>query len=84
MSKSNVKQKGVMTANQFQQLNASKLLYGSSSMMLKDKVAVIYGAAGAVGSIAAHAFAREGASVFSLVGQHQNSIKSQRKFLLPV
>jgi NAD-dependent dihydropyrimidine dehydrogenase PreA subunit len=33
-------------------------------MMLKDKVAVIYGAAGAVGSTAAHAFAREGASVF--------------------
>jgi NAD(P)-dependent dehydrogenase (short-subunit alcohol dehydrogenase family) len=33
-------------------------------MMLKDKVAVIYGAAGAVGSTAAHAFAREGAKVF--------------------
>lgn len=32
--------------------------------MLKDKVAVIYGAAGAVGSTAAHAFAREGARVF--------------------
>jgi NADP-dependent 3-hydroxy acid dehydrogenase YdfG len=32
--------------------------------VLKDKVAVIYGAAGAVGSAAAHAFAREGASVF--------------------
>ena len=32
--------------------------------ILKDKVAVIYGAAGAVGSTAAHAFAREGASVF--------------------
>ena len=32
--------------------------------MLKDKVAVIYGAAGEVGSTAAHAFAREGASVF--------------------
>jgi NAD(P)-dependent dehydrogenase (short-subunit alcohol dehydrogenase family) len=31
---------------------------------LKDKVAVIYGAAGAVGSTAAHAFAREGARVF--------------------
>jgi NAD(P)-dependent dehydrogenase (short-subunit alcohol dehydrogenase family) len=31
---------------------------------LKDKVAVIYGAAGAVGSTAAQAFAREGASVF--------------------
>jgi NAD(P)-dependent dehydrogenase (short-subunit alcohol dehydrogenase family) len=31
---------------------------------LKDKVAVVYGAAGAVGSTAAHAFALEGASVF--------------------
>ena len=31
---------------------------------LKDKVAVIYGAAGAVGSTAVQAFAREGASVF--------------------
>ena len=33
-------------------------------MMLKDKVAVIYGASGAIGSTAAHAFAREGARVF--------------------
>jgi NAD(P)-dependent dehydrogenase (short-subunit alcohol dehydrogenase family) len=32
--------------------------------MLKDKVAVVYGASGAVGSTAARAFAREGASVF--------------------
>jgi NAD(P)-dependent dehydrogenase (short-subunit alcohol dehydrogenase family) len=32
--------------------------------MLKDKVAVIYGAAGAIGSTTAHAFAREGANVF--------------------
>ena len=32
--------------------------------MLKDKVAVIYGATGAIGSTAAHAFAREGARVF--------------------
>jgi NADP-dependent 3-hydroxy acid dehydrogenase YdfG len=31
---------------------------------LKDKVVVIYGAAGAVGSTAAHAFAQEGATVF--------------------
>ncbi len=33
-------------------------------MLLKDKAAVIYGAAGAIGSTAAHAFAREGARVF--------------------
>jgi NAD(P)-dependent dehydrogenase (short-subunit alcohol dehydrogenase family) len=32
--------------------------------LLKDKVAVVYGAAGTVGSTAAHAFAREGARVF--------------------
>jgi NAD(P)-dependent dehydrogenase (short-subunit alcohol dehydrogenase family) len=33
-------------------------------MMLKDKVAVIYGAGGAIGSAVARAFAREGAKVF--------------------
>jgi NAD(P)-dependent dehydrogenase (short-subunit alcohol dehydrogenase family) len=35
-----------------------------SKMMLKNKVAVIYGAGGAIGSAVAHAFAREGASLF--------------------
>jgi NAD(P)-dependent dehydrogenase (short-subunit alcohol dehydrogenase family) len=33
-------------------------------MMLRDKVAVIYGAGGAIGGAAALAFAREGARVF--------------------
>src|SRR5713226_2007792 len=33
-------------------------------MMLKDKVAVIYGAGGAIGGAVAHAFAREGAELF--------------------
>jgi hypothetical protein len=33
-------------------------------MMLKDKVAVIYGAGGAIGSAVARAFAREGAKLF--------------------
>jgi NAD(P)-dependent dehydrogenase (short-subunit alcohol dehydrogenase family) len=33
-------------------------------MMLKDKVAVIYGAGGAIGSAVARAFAREGAELF--------------------
>ena len=38
-------------------------------MLLKDKTAIIYGAAGAVGSAVAHAFAREGARLF-LTGHH--------------
>ncbi|WP_406301363.1 SDR family oxidoreductase [Streptomyces sp. NBC_00885] len=38
-------------------------------MMLKDKVAVIYGAGGAIGSAVACAFAAEGASLF-LAGRH--------------
>jgi 3-oxoacyl-[acyl-carrier protein] reductase len=33
-------------------------------MLLKDKVAVIYGAGGAVGGAVARTFAREGAKVF--------------------
>jgi NAD(P)-dependent dehydrogenase (short-subunit alcohol dehydrogenase family) len=38
-------------------------------MMLKDKVAVIYGAGGAIGSAVARAFASEGANIF-LTGRH--------------
>jgi NAD(P)-dependent dehydrogenase (short-subunit alcohol dehydrogenase family) len=38
-------------------------------MMLKDKVAVIYGAGGAIGGGLARAFASEGAKVF-LTGRH--------------
>jgi NAD(P)-dependent dehydrogenase (short-subunit alcohol dehydrogenase family) len=38
-------------------------------MMLQDKVAVIYGAGGAIGGAIARAFAREGAAVF-LAGRH--------------
>jgi NAD(P)-dependent dehydrogenase (short-subunit alcohol dehydrogenase family) len=38
-------------------------------MMLKDKVAVIYGAGGAIGSAVARAFAAEGANLF-LTGHH--------------
>nr|WP_263974166.1 SDR family NAD(P)-dependent oxidoreductase [Streptomyces albicerus] len=43
-------------------------------MMLKDKVAVIYGAGGAIGSAVAHAFAREGAEVF-LTGRLQAPVE---------
>lgn len=38
-------------------------------MMLKDKIAVIYGAGGAIGSAVARAFATEGADLF-LTGRH--------------
>jgi NAD(P)-dependent dehydrogenase (short-subunit alcohol dehydrogenase family) len=44
-------------------------------MMLKDKVAVIYGAGGAIGSAVARAFASEGAYVF-LAGRHLASVEA--------
>jgi NAD(P)-dependent dehydrogenase (short-subunit alcohol dehydrogenase family) len=44
-------------------------------MLLKDKVAVIYGAGGAIGSTIARAFAREGARVF-LTGRRRASIEA--------
>ena len=47
-------------------------------MILKDKVAVIYGAGGAVGSAVAKAFAREGAIVF-LVGRTLSSLETVAK-----
>ena len=43
--------------------------------ILKDKVAVIYGAGGAIGSAVAGAFAREGANVF-LTGRHRASVEA--------
>ena len=43
-------------------------------MMLKDKVAVIYGAGGAIGGAVARAFAREGARVF-LTGRHLTPVE---------
>jgi NAD(P)-dependent dehydrogenase (short-subunit alcohol dehydrogenase family) len=43
-------------------------------MLLKDKVALVYGGAGAVGSAAAHTFAREGAKV-ALVGRNAEPLK---------
>jgi NADP-dependent 3-hydroxy acid dehydrogenase YdfG len=43
-------------------------------MLLTDKVAVIYGAGGAVGGAVARAFAREGAKVF-LTGRNLASVE---------
>jgi NAD(P)-dependent dehydrogenase (short-subunit alcohol dehydrogenase family) len=44
-------------------------------MMLKDKVAVIHGAGGAVGSAVAHAFARDGAKLF-LAGRRRAPVEA--------
>lgn len=49
-------------------------------MMLKDKVAVIYGAGGAVGGAVAQAFAREGAKLF-LTGRHRAAVEAVAKEL---
>jgi NAD(P)-dependent dehydrogenase (short-subunit alcohol dehydrogenase family) len=47
-------------------------------MMLKDKVAVIYGVGGAIGGVVARAFAREGAMVF-LTGRQRASVEAVAK-----
>ena len=47
-------------------------------MMLKDKVAVIYGAGGAIGAAVAHAFASEGAKLF-LTGHKVTPIEGVAK-----
>ena len=47
-------------------------------MMLKDKVAVIYGAGGAIGGAVARAFAQEGATVF-VTGPHVASVETVAK-----
>lgn len=44
-------------------------------MMLNDKVAVIYGAAGAIGAAVAHAFAQQGARVY-LTGRQLASVEA--------
>jgi len=49
-------------------------------MMLKDKVAVIYGAGGAVGGAVAQAFAREGAKLF-LTGRHLAPVEALARTL---
>jgi NAD(P)-dependent dehydrogenase (short-subunit alcohol dehydrogenase family) len=50
-------------------------------MMLKDKVAVIYGAGGAIGGTVARAFAREGAKLF-LSGRHLAPVEAVAKELV--
>jgi NAD(P)-dependent dehydrogenase (short-subunit alcohol dehydrogenase family) len=47
-------------------------------MIMKNKVAVIYGAAGAIGGAVAHAFAREGAAVF-LTGRYLAPVEAVAK-----
>jgi NAD(P)-dependent dehydrogenase (short-subunit alcohol dehydrogenase family) len=47
-------------------------------MLLKDKNAVIYGAAGAIGSAVARKFARDGARVF-LTGRHRETLDTLAK-----
>ena len=47
-------------------------------MMLKSKIAVVYGAGGGIGSAVAGAFAREGARVF-LTGPHRAKVEAVAK-----
>ena len=47
-------------------------------MMLKSKVAVIYGAGGGIGGAVARAFAREGAALF-LTGHHREPVEAAAK-----
>ena len=47
-------------------------------MMLQNKVAVIYGAGGAIGGAVARAFAREGARLF-LTGRHRSPVEAVAK-----
>jgi NADP-dependent 3-hydroxy acid dehydrogenase YdfG len=47
-------------------------------MMLKDKVAVIYGAGGGIGGAVARAFGLEGAKLF-LTGHHWSSVEAVAK-----
>jgi NAD(P)-dependent dehydrogenase (short-subunit alcohol dehydrogenase family) len=50
-------------------------------MILKDKVAVIYGAAGAIGGAVARAFAREGAKLY-LTGRRQAPVEAVAKEII--
>lgn len=48
------------------------------NVLLKDKVAVIYGAGGAIGSAVSRAFAEEGAKLF-LTGRHRGPVDAVAK-----
>ena len=52
-------------------------------MMLPDKIAIIYGAGGAIGSAVAETFAREGAKVF-LAGRSKANVDKVAKKLMPM
>ena len=49
--------------------------------MLKDKVAVIYGAGGGIGAAVAHAFAREGATLV-LAGRRPGPVEDRRRDII--
>src|SRR5205814_2867398 len=51
---------------------------GDQQMMLENKVAVIYGAGGGIGSAVARAFAHEGAKLF-LAGRHLAPVEAVAK-----
>jgi NAD(P)-dependent dehydrogenase (short-subunit alcohol dehydrogenase family) len=68
MKKSNVTEMKMTAENQFEQ----------SKLLLHDKVAVIFGAGGAIGSQVAREFSKEGATVF-LSGRHLSSVESVAK-----
>jgi NAD(P)-dependent dehydrogenase (short-subunit alcohol dehydrogenase family) len=56
-------------------LGATRRRGGLPTVMLKDKVTVIYGAGGAVGGAVARAFAREGAKLY-LTGRHPAPVEA--------
>ena len=57
--------------------------YEKPNMTLKNKVAVIYGAGGAIGGAVARAFAREGAKLFLTGRLGRRSKRSPRKSFPP-
>jgi NAD(P)-dependent dehydrogenase (short-subunit alcohol dehydrogenase family) len=65
----------------FANIERSMSVYSlETKMILKNKIAVIYAAGGAVGGAVARAFAREGARLF-VTGRHHRSKQSQGKSL---